>query len=410
MIYSDKKNVGFYALYNYDVNDLDEKNIALYTGNNSGNLLFRECLYNMLDLDSINLFDYFKINDDIKNKLDYLFIGCANIISNIDGCIHYIEQLINLIKNTNQHTEIILISLGQQLLLDFDFKNLNSITIQFIELITSRMNTILVRDILTYKIIEYYKKTNCNIIVTGCPSIFCNLKKNHNTDLQNNLIKLLNKTEINILYSPQTINDDIYNETTKWINRIFNNYKINIKLLIADYYGLDKTIREKYKNEIYYSSVKDCFNNYTPDIIITNRIHSCILGLTHSIPSIMISHDSRTQLLADFLKIPNIYYTNLDNNNLELKSLNYDKYCDNKLEQSKVYINYFNKICIPMNKYFIDFSTDYCYHNYKYPKLFNKDFSTDLCNHNYKYPKLFNKDFIIMIIIIYIIKINYMEN
>ena len=52
MIYSDKKNVGFYALYNYDVDGLDEKNIALYTGNNSGNLLFRECLYN---LKTINL-------------------------------------------------------------------------------------------------------------------------------------------------------------------------------------------------------------------------------------------------------------------------------------------------------------------------------------------------------------------
>lgn len=363
-----KKNVGFYALYNYDVDGLDEKNIALYTGNNSGNLLFRECLYNMLDLNSINLFNYYKINDDIIKNLDYLFIGCGNLISNIDGCVKYTESLINLIKNTNKRTEIVLISLGQQLPLDFDCINLNKISIEFIELITSRMNTILVRDTLTSKIINYYKKTDCNIIVTGCPSIFCNLKLNHNYDLKNNLTKLLNKTEINIIYSPHYINDDIYNDTINWINKIFNKYKINIKLLIADYYCFDETNREKYKNQIYYSSVKDVFNYYKPDILITNRIHSCILGLTHSIPSIMISHDSRTQLLADVLKIPNIFYKNLDDNNFKLNSLNYDEYCNNKLVQSKIYINYFNYIGIPMNKFFINFDINYCYHNYKYPK------------------------------------------
>ena len=380
----DMINVAFLSLFNYEVKGLDACDLNNYLGGNSGNLLFRDCIYNMLDFKNINLYDFFKINnysETNKKKIKILFIGCANLISNNQGCIKYTQFLIDVIKETENHTQIVLISLGQQLPLDFDFNTLNEVSIAFIKLITSRIKKILVRDPLTLKIINYYKENECDVIVTGCPSIFNNININQNQHLDNNLSNFLNKinkpsdslVKLDILYSPQVINDKIYEKTIKLINNLFSNCQINVKLLIADYYSLNEENRLKYKNELFYSSVKEVFTNYKPDIVISNRIHSGILSLEHNFPTIIVYHDSRTKLLSEVFKIPNISYTEVENFSIsKLNELKYDSYCKNKIEISKEYIKYFNEIGVPISKFFENFDSQHTYHNYTFPKWNNR--------------------------------------
>jgi hypothetical protein len=270
----------------------------------------------------------------------------------------------------------VLISLGQQLPLDFNVTCLDLTAVNFIKIITNRINTCFVRDFLTKKCLDYYKDkdTKSNIIVTGCPSIFCNLNLKQDYVLHKNIDKIRQADTINILYSVVTINDTLYNKTLDWIKKIFKDYKINIKLLLVDYYSYSKEKLEKYKDQMHYHSVKDAYDNFRPHISIDNRIHGSILAISHSIPTVMIYHDSRTQLLSQELKIPNISPDDLykfENFFDLLKIMNYTEFNKNKLDKAKLYKEYFKQIGLPITNSFENmsfFEDDYKHHNYIYNK------------------------------------------
>ena len=360
----------------YNVDELSIDFINKYTGLNIGNLLFRQGILELIDVNEYNIEDIYFVKN--WEDIDYLIVNCANLIGNQDSNIQYTKNLIdriNKISNLNKNCKFIISSLGQQM--NGEDIELNSHLIEFIRLITKKCDSIIVRDELTKHYIDKYN-SKCNVIVGSCPSL---LLCNNTSDIQKNYdnlqIKIEKKEKIKILFGMQYYEDDKYKNFFENIKYIFPNNELDIHILCQTYYYQHKKLKD-IKNVFYFNNLKTCFDNFKPDIYIGYRLHGCILSLAYNIPSILVYHDKRTELLGKLLKIPT--YDNCSK--INISNLDFNNFCLKQTEIKNIYINYFNEIGIKTindNKHKFYFCDKSIRTNKKFEKInkFLKSFDTN---------------------------------
>ena len=99
----------------YNVNGTSIDFINQYTGWNTGNLLFRQGILELIDINEYII----KSIHFVENwaDIDYLIVNCANLLGNQDSNIKYAKNLtdtINKISNLNNNCKFVISSLGQQ--------------------------------------------------------------------------------------------------------------------------------------------------------------------------------------------------------------------------------------------------------------------------------------------------------
>lgn len=279
---------------------------------------------------------YYPDIDIYNNDIDICVIPCSNWLNTSFKINHYSKLTEHL-----PHIKFIYFGLGIQAELNKSLFISDDIA-EFIEVSKKHKSVFIVRGEDTKTYLEKHV-SNERIISTGCPSIFINndlnlgqkindsvavLKDMINirmgfhlsqkmslmTEFEKKYISLLDKgatsfpqTEWNIINSLYYDNGNKYAYQSRGNKIVFN--KTNLKYFFNVYDEI-----EYIKNNI--------------DIIITNRIHGAIKGISSGTPTLLVYHDKRTYELSRILRIPSISQQEfIDNQNtLDLVDLIKDKY------------------------------------------------------------------------------------
>ena len=165
-----------------------------------------------------------------------------------------------------------------------------------------------------------------NVVATGCPTWFCNeynqpriTKKNFSDihkvcfspclRLEGGYQKMLslgmNFDDFSLVIQSERLFTPFASRKIKYSDNKFSRAKLLPKFLRKGYNILDQQLMSNWC--VLFSSL-DTWSGYlnTCDFNFGGRIHNTILGIKSGTPSIIVTHDIRTKLMADFFQIPSI--------------------------------------------------------------------------------------------------------
>jgi glycosyltransferase involved in cell wall biosynthesis len=315
--------VGFMGLKESESENVEY--VLKTTGNNTGNLLFSETSKRLIDN---------PICDLSSEDADILFFTCANWL-NPNSDYQFFADLI-----IKRNIPCICIGLGAQSDSENEFPVLKNGTINFLNEVSKRSSTILVRGNYSKKVCEHYGINN--VEVGGCVSIFYNddlklgqkLEEKYLLCIEDENKKILYNIDLNFTNIDNTAKNGTYIlQNEEYLMRLVNGETIDTKIA--------KSL-EKYniKNMHYFSNLNkwsEFVKNY--DFAIGNRIHGTIMCLQNYVPSICNVIDTRTKELCETLKVPY--------KDIIFDGKNFD---ENRKFLAKKYFDLFKDLLIPSKK------------------------------------------------------------
>lgn len=300
---------------------LDSTQAMEVTGGNTGNLAFWYAGSKLTNAKLI-MFNRATSPDLLKGKVDALMFPASNFLNeDLD-----LTKLAHLVRELN--VPCFIVGLGAQSE-SFDYiPKLKSGTVNFIREVSKRTPYLCVRGEFTKKVCEYYGVTN--VISLGCPSVFINKETSLGVVLENKFNKPIESLSVHAACRKESLKG-VERDLTKQLGLYGGKYIIQrppefIKLMnsenlsVEDVGALD-VYREFFfpgythsqmhmffkKKGAYYLDISTWINSLRAcSHGIGTRIHGTMLTLAAEVPSICITHDTRTSELADALKIPRI--------------------------------------------------------------------------------------------------------
>lgn len=300
------------------------------TGHNTGNIFFVDALRRQLrhtDSEFGSRFDP-KV---ISESYDYIAIPAANWIAagNTAGNIK-VGRLAKLIEQTS--LPCLIAGLGVQSLDTRTVPNLSGETRQFLKAISEHSKVVGVRGPYTLHVLEHYGVENA--VVAGCPSYFWGLSPKlqiEKRETSNPIVAVngsrkrkigrkLNSKKHDVeraLYAhafsnegsfvvPQTEEFEIHMGLGAAVSDIPRGNLDSFKEFF-DPEMRDSEIEElRYKFRVF-TRVEDWMTELSRvDFVLGTRLHGCLMGLAAGIPALLITIDSRTRELAEYLKVPTV--------------------------------------------------------------------------------------------------------
>lgn len=312
-------------------------------------------------------FHLYKNSIFIKNEI-YKAFGYPNFATFVnERCSHLVITLANTLKLGDEdglkyskmldflkkiEKPIVVFGLGIQAknLKNGEEPKLPSSAIDLLRLLSQKSKLLGVRGHSTKKIIEELALIN-NVHVTGCPSIFSDIKSTYN--VSNNLkenrgrpafsgTKFFEKEEGQLLKS--SIQSDHW--LIEPVNRFNHEFYLEASVGEESYekfpYFLKKYFGKDSLGDVanYYVRRYKLFRNITDwyqfnrDFVsysYGSRFHVNMATLISGKPAVWITHDERTRELTDFMKLPSVSLEDVQDNYFEenVKIGLYDEFLDN---------------------------------------------------------------------------------
>lgn len=314
---------------NYE--DIEVSRLYEIVGRNTGNLLFTNAVVNQIKGDVCRIgygFDPL----EVSNAFDAIVIPAANWLGEHTDMGFLADRLEKV------RIPCILIGLGAQSDLEKEIPVIPNGTLKLLEIISNKSRKISVRGNFTAEVLDSYGFHN--VAVTGCPSLFLDLNKNR--EISKSRIEHFPKsvafssTRYQIDSSLFTkgysgrVNAMLFRSAFKLGTDIFFQSEIpEFQVLVSDHYrrfqlenffnstkgddlkrlyGAESTselIEYLLKHGKIYFDIDKWFNKLKEyQFFIGTRIHGVVAALLSGTPSILLSHDSRTEELAEFCGIP----------------------------------------------------------------------------------------------------------
>ena len=300
-------------------------------GHNVGFYLISDAVYKLIstpdtqitvDSFSIGTKKSYKRNvaETIDENFDSFVIPAADFLK--PEQIKHLKRLTILIKNLD--IPICVLGLGIGAYIDsyrFNDEKTDKVVKNFISSILEKSDSIGVRGQLTFNYLNKLGFDESQIKVLGCPSIYLN---GANYNIKPPSIDTNSKIALNITPSVKKYTPFVDKTIKKYKNyKYFMQDARDLKILL---YGENDIITgnstvSSYKNilddnkAIFPIETRiwiDELKNY--DYAIGTRLHGTIAALNAGIPGTLIVHDSRTQEIADYHKIPHLKIDEIDKN------------------------------------------------------------------------------------------------
>lgn len=310
---------------------LNSEDIMSVTGQNIGNFAFRHALrYIVKDLYSYEICRYpAYLTAAREKKVDSSIVSCANWLGTSDQ-----DEASNLNRAvTFEATDAstVCFGIGVQAKGGTKVAELRENTVRLAKALASRAKYLSVRDDVTQQTLAHFGIKNT--VITGCPSNYINgdpeLGKKVAQTAQNLLetvktwrdlkslicefsggnvasgqvlsakLRLLEQTPAHYVLQAPTLLPFTLRETREIPSVYRSNHPFG-----EDVKRLELTLRSKC---IHFSSIESWMDYArTCDLSFGMRIHGNMIPLQAGVPSALISHDSRTAGLADFMGIPQV--------------------------------------------------------------------------------------------------------
>jgi hypothetical protein len=318
------KRIGVVSLKQKIENPSETKFEYLYQaiGLNTGNFMFTNAVFKQIEADLLQI--GFSFNPDKINKeFDALVVPAANWINERTDW----TWLIELLEKIN--IPVITIGIGLQAnSTDIDKVRVNESSMRLIKLLSNKSKWISCRGDFTR---DWMGSVGIkNTVTTGCPSLYMKLEGqyenqvdggevilqgtrywvstefNQSNDINRNIYAMAGRLNLPMIYQSEAEEIDylVYSESRN------DQHAKNKKLAFANLYGFTE-----YEDVINYISVKghvffdiDKWSEFVKNNVgvIGTRLHGAIIALNSGKPARLITHDSRTQEIADFAEIPTI--------------------------------------------------------------------------------------------------------
>lgn len=348
--------------------------LMYYSGFNLGNYAFRYGLSKMIatqDYQRINWRGCRKFLDE-NGAPNKVLLSCANWIGTSGHEEKANATRYELIKRMDCPT--IPVAIGAQSHGSIDEFSLGKNTINLISLLSERSEKISVRDEFTRQALEKYGINN--VVVTGCPSNFINddnklgyrVKKKALSLLESGIDVKDTRYHISEYSAGNAVSSLVLAKTLKILARSSGQYVIQSPELLPFLLKETRDIPLSYKIPGLLNinlKVKDLLNmrtqhfsgiepwldfSRTCDISFGMRIHGNMIPLQAGVPSIVVTHDTRTAGLSDTMCIPTISakefsklnYKKINSNILEKVVIKMEGYDENREKLSKEFQHFFD--------------------------------------------------------------------
>lgn len=343
----------------------DSRSIINLTGQNTGNLAFWFGFSNILPENIIRVF----WNDNpalLKSKIDVLVISAANFLREGSD----LKQLAKLVSVIDK--PVLVAGLGAESQDENSIPELLEGTIDFLKQISKRCDYFGVRGEFTQRVCQHYGITNAKVL--GCPSIFINDNKNLGTDIQGKWNRPINRFSTasasikgNLRGSELRLVREAMKRNSSYIlQRPFELFKCafseNLDLQdqkyiarFSNYVGMTSSeLKEFLSRQGYVFTSAESWLDFIRHSThtINTRIHGTILPIMSEVPSICITHDTRTRELCEALKLTSIPARIFGKSPLSLEEIyqNYqfdgERFDDNRRYLASEYKQLFNSLGI----------------------------------------------------------------
>ena len=252
------------------------------------------------------------VAEEINENFDEFVLPVADFLK--PKKIPYVKRLTTLIKNLDIPICVLGLGIGVYLDVDkFNDEKTNEVMEKFVSAILEKSTSIGVRGELTLKYLNRLGFDENEVKVLGCPSVYLN---GPDYNIEQISVKKDSKIALNI--TPVLIK-----RYGGFVNKTIKNYK-NYKYFMQDIhdlrimlYGENGTYNIEYYNDKNFTKILSENKAMFPinsrtwinelqkyDYAIGTRLHGTVAALNARIPATLIVHDSRTQEIADYHKIP----------------------------------------------------------------------------------------------------------
>lgn len=351
------------------------ESIMASSGQNTGNLAFWSGFTKLLPTISKRVFwDDNAIK--LKNEIDVLVIAAANFLREDSD----LTQLSKLVKELDK--PVVIAGLGAESQHEDKIPNLPDGTVDFLCEVSKRTEYIGVRGEFTKSVCEYYGVKNVKVL--GCPSIFIN----NDVDLGKKIEKKWNAPLNRFSTASASIKDNLKGSEKRLFKEVSNRHGTYIlqrpaalfKCALSEkldsndmkyvskyskYIGLPNCDLKEYlslRANVFTSATSWLDNIRHSTHTVNTRIHGTIFPIMAGVPSICVTHDTRTRELCNALKIRSIPARVFEESALSIEELFYKlkfdgtEFDNNRLILAKEYINLFNSMNISPSEYLISFS------------------------------------------------------
>lgn len=297
-------------------------------GNNSGNILFSQAINSIICPRTYPRMWGRDLKDFKKQKNLCLIIPLANQL----GPHTDLGNLAKLIKESE--CPVVGIGLGAQGTLEngVDFDGIKKGTWDFVKVLSenspNKSKNIGLRGNLTFEILKR-KNLEKKGIVTGCPSLFLNPRKN--------LGEIIRKKELTnnakLVIAAGNPSSNLINLEKNLINKLEKNggiyvcqhpiemIALGLNFQTSDYKSYIEKTRKVFKNELseiefinwsknfcwIYSDAFEWIRNMRKyDFVVGTRIHGIMAGLQAGVPSLCLYIDTRTKEICETMKVPHL--------------------------------------------------------------------------------------------------------
>lgn len=354
------KRVGVISLKQKTDNPTEKKFQYLYDsiGWNTGNLMFTNAVYRHIDGDLSRIgfsFDPKMIN----NNFDALVVPAANWIneqSNWDEFISLLEKV-----------EIPVITLGiglQAGKMDLNKVRVNESSVRLIKLLSQKSKWISCRGYFTR---DWLASIGIkNVVATGCPSIYMKFDNTETkypdadsvvlqstrfwitsygldeNNIHRKIYALAGRLNLPMVYQSEVEEIDYIIYAASGADE---HARRNMKELIQIYEFASEIDMKQYlttKGRVFFDI--DQWSSYIKNNlgVIGTRLHGSIVALNSNRPARLITHDSRTQEVAEFAEIPQLLFSDIATAKESeliniLKNTDTEKYSEAKKRSSTLY-------------------------------------------------------------------------
>lgn len=293
-----------------------------HTGHNTGNLAFIQAGRMMFSADTdIRLFGDLTVKE--RKELDCLVIPAANFL----GSHSNLRSMVDVLDNTT--CPCLIFGLGAQSDRIDVVPDMQPKTVEFLKKIAARTSTVFLRG--PYSQWVCSKLGVDNTVVTGCPSVFLNTdrtlgaqiqtgleagdfsrpvvhgscRKGNLKSVETELVRLCQRSpgSLYVVQRPVEVLRKIYRETLSNADLTYLNGFA--KFLNFDSYQAYANFLEVHGYApVSVDSWQAMLRRFS--ISVNTRIHGTMLGLSAGIPSICVTHDTRTEELSEVLKVPRV--------------------------------------------------------------------------------------------------------
>lgn len=323
------------------INTLDTRQKLRLSGNNFGNYLIGYAIDRQIkNCDFYDFCDSSIAIEEINEKYDKAVIASSNFLNSLQDLTKWANVLEKL------DMPIIAIGLGAQALNESEKIILKKGTRRFIDIVSEKSKSIGVRG--EYTALLLNKLGIYNVDIVGCPTCFMNLDKEFQIK---NIFDLDNLSKIVIHGNPRK-EQQFYIEHLLNIFSKYNSYYLiqtEISLIQKDPFKIfnknnlgDFEQNILLNKSVYFDNILQWRNFYRDvSLSIRGRFHGNMIAMMSGVPSIWITHDTRTRELVNFLNLPNISIENIISLSIEDIVSKYSTYIQNfNTKYSFLYDNY----------------------------------------------------------------------